>query len=70
VVRVQLKISRDMILNCAFHRVHVFAFGDAGAVTHPKDMRVHGLRGLLPPHVQYDVCGLAAHTGQRLQGRA
>lgn len=69
-VRMQLKVSRDMILDRAFNRVHILARRDAGAVADAEDMGINGLRRLAPPHVQHDIGGLAPHTRQRLQGGA
>ncbi len=66
----KLKIGRNIVFDSALDRVHRFAGADAGAVADAKDMRVHGLRRLPPPHVQHHVGRLAPHTRQRLQRRA
>ena len=44
-----------------------FAWCQAGAVAHAKDVRVHRHRGLAKGRVQNHICCLAAHTGQRLK---
>lgn len=69
-MRVKLEIGGDVILHCAFHRIHGFTGCDACAVADAEDMRVHGLGGLLPPHVEHHIGGFAAYAGQRLQGSA
>ena len=65
-----LKIRRNIVFNRAFHRINVFARRNARAIANPKDMGVDGLGGLMPPHVQNHIGGLAPDAGQGLQGRA
>ena len=69
-VRVKLEICGNVVFNGAFNRVHVFARCDAAAIAKAIDMRVHGLRGLGPPHVQHDIGRFAPDTGKRLKRRA
>ena len=69
-VGMQLKIRRNIVFDGAFYRVDILARCNAGPVAHAKDMGVHSLRRLAPPHVQHHICGLAANPGQGLQGRA
>ena len=69
-VRVKLKIGRDVILNRPFNGIDIFARRDATAIAKPEDMRIHGLRGLAPPHIQDHIGRLTAHTGQGLQRSA
>ncbi len=69
-MRMQLKIGRNVIFDGALDRINGFARCDAGSVAQTKDMRIDGLCGLTPPHVQNDICGLATDTRQRLKGCA
>lgn len=64
VVRMQLEIRRDIVFDSALNSVHGFTGGDASAIADAKDMGVYCLRGLMPPHVQHDVGGLAPNAGQ------
>ena len=66
-MRVKLELGRNIVFDGAFDRIHVFARGDAGAVSDAEDVRVDGLSRLLPPHVQHNIGGLASYAGQGLQ---
>ena len=59
-----LEIDGDIILDRAFYCIDGFAGGDAGAIADAKDMRVHRLRRIVPPHIQHNIRRLAAHAGQ------
>ncbi|MFT7190577.1 MAG: hypothetical protein ACI9KS_000547 [Sulfitobacter sp.] len=65
-----LKFDRDMVLNRALNDIHILTGANSGAVADAKDMRVDGLGGVLEPHVQHDIGGLAAHAGQADEGGA
>src|SRR6056297_487911 len=66
-MRVALEIHRHVVLDGALDGVHVFPRANATAVADTKDMRVHRLRRIVPPHVEHHVGGLAPYAGQRLQ---
>ena len=66
-VRVALKLGRDVVFDGAFDDVDVLAGGDASAIADPEDMGVDGLRRLAPPHVQDDIRGLASDARKGLQ---
>ena len=67
---VQLKICGHIIFNRPFNLIDGFARRNASAVSHSKNMRVHRLCGLLPPHIQHDICSFASNPRQALQGSA
>ena len=67
VVCVELKIGGDVILDRALDNVDRFTRRDACSIPKTKDMRVHSLCRLLPPHVQDHIGGFAPHTGQALE---
>lgn len=66
-MRVQLEIDRDIVLDRPFNSVHILAGADARPVADAKDMRVHRLCRVAPPHVQNHIGGLAPHTGQAFE---
>ena len=53
-----------MIFDGALNRIYILPNGDPAAVSDAKNMGVDGLGGLLPPHVEDDIGGLAAHARQ------
>ncbi|MCY1535937.1 hypothetical protein D9M68_713660 [compost metagenome] len=66
-VRVLHIFAGHEFFELAFDFQHVLAGGDAGAVGHAEDVRVHGHRGLAERGVEHHVGGLAAHAGQGFQ---
>ncbi len=64
---VQLEFGGDVVLDGTLHHLDVFSGRNQRAVADTVDMRVDGLRGHPPPHVEDHVGGLAAHPRQRLQ---
>jgi len=65
-VRMQLKIGRDIILNGPLHMIHCLARRYSSAIANPVNMRIHGLGRLAPPHVQYNICRLTANPWEAL----
>jgi hypothetical protein len=70
VVRVAAEFLRNACLEAAFHREHVLAGREAGAVGDPEDVRVDRDRRLPERGVEHDVRRLATHARQALQGLA
>ena len=69
-MRMELKISRNMVFDRTFHRIHVFSGCYTTAVTKTENMGINGLGRLLPPHIQHHIGRLQTHSAQRLLGRA
>ena len=67
VMRELLELGGNIVLDGAFHCQLVAPGGDPGAVSDTKDVGVDGLRGLVEPHVQHDIRGLAPDARQGLQ---
>ncbi len=70
VMCMQLEIGGDMIFDRALNHVDIFAGAYPGAIANAEDMRINGLGGHPPPHVQHNVGGLAPDTGQGFQRSA
>ena len=58
---------RHMLDESLLDFIDIFAGRKAGTVGNPKNMRVHGNRGLTKRCVEYHIGGLAADAGQGLQ---
>ena len=67
VVGMLLELGGDIVLDRAFDLVDILAGADAAAVSDAEDMGIDRLRGLMEPHVQHHIRGLAPDPGQRLQ---
>jgi hypothetical protein len=70
VVGVGLELDGDVVLDGTLDRQFVFTGRDAGAVADAKEVRVDSLKRVVKPYVQHHIGGLAAHSGQALQGGA
>ena len=66
-MRMQLKITWNVILDGALDGIHMLAGTDAGAIADSEDMGIDRLRRITPPHIQDNVSRLAPHARQRLQ---
>ena len=66
-MRMELKVSRDVVFDGPVNGGNCFARGDATAIADAKNMGVYGLGRLLPPHVQNDISRFTSNAGQRLE---
>ena len=64
-MRMVLKINRNVIFYGALNRYDVFPRTNARAIADAEYMRINGLGWVSPPHIQNHIGGLAPHTGQR-----
>jgi len=70
VMRMQLKVSGNMVFDGPLNGIDILAGGDARPVPEPENMGIDRLGRLPPPHIQYHIRCLATDTGQGLQSRA
>ena len=63
-VRMQLEFVRHQLVQFVFHREHVLAGADAGAVGDAENMRIDSDRRFAECNVEYDVGGLAPYARQ------
>jgi len=65
-----LEFRRYVVFNGTLDHIHVLSRTYAGSVANAENMGVDRLRGLFKPHVQHNVRGFPAHSGEGLKGSA
>ena len=67
-VSVDLEFVGDELEQATFDLQNIFSRRNASPVGNAEDMGVHGNGRVSECRIQNDVCGLASHTGKRLEG--